>query len=542
MIKFRHFAFRTRLRRALLAGAAVALALGTTALLPQSAHAQGPSSELVWSDQLPSGLDPHVVFDVPMQLYMLNVYDNLYRYKGNPPELAPWLAESHTVSEDGLTWTFTLREGVKFHDGSDLSADDVVYSFQRVLGLGRGPASAFITYLKPDNITATDARTVTFKLDEPYAPFLAAIPLVSILNSKLVKEHEKDGDWGATWLASNSAGSGAYALKADTYVPQGNVDLDRFVDHFMGWEHNNKPIDVVRIPFIKENSTRILALLNGEIQATDSYLPSDQVERVESADNVHVARDESMRVMVIRMNNAKAPFDNADFRRCLSYAFNYEGFIDVVMQGNAVRNAGPIPKTLWGAPADLEGYTYDMDKARESCAKAKEAGAPIDRKIQIHTQSELDLTLQAAQVLQADAQQLGLNIEIVPDTWPNMTGATAAKETSPDMWIHWVSTYFADPENWIGQMYDSQFHGTWKASSWYTNPEVDALLGKARTATDQDVRRKAYEDASRIVVGDAADIWIYNTIQMRGMSDRIEGYEFSPVGSGAEFRTMSLKD
>ncbi|MFD2239323.1 ABC transporter substrate-binding protein [Aureimonas populi] len=534
-------AFNARLRGALLAGAGIALC--AAALAPvQEVRAQGAPGELAWADTLPSGLDPHVVFDVPMQLYMLNVYDNLYRYQGNPPELVPWLAESHTMSEDGLTWTFTLREGITFHDGSDMTAEDVVYSFQRVLGLGRGPASAFLSYLQPENVTALDERTVEFVLDTPYAPFLSAIPLVSILNAGLMREHESDEDWGSAWLASNAAGSGAYAFDPASYIPRGNITVERFEDHFLGWAHNDDPIDIVRVPFIAENSTRILALLNGEVQATDSYLPSDQVERVEAADGVHVASDESMRVMVIRMNNGKAPFDNVNFRRCLSHAFNYEGFIDVILQGHAVRNPGPIPQTLWGAPADVPGYSYDLDKAREACDLARSEGAPVDRTVSIHTQSELDLTLQAAQVLQGDARQLGLNIEIVPDTWANMTGSMGSMESTPDMWIHWVSTYFVDPENWIGQMYDSQFHGTWKASSWYDNAEVDELLRTARTVTDEDTRRQAYEAASRIVIDEAADIWIYNTIQMRGMSDRIEGYEFSPVGSGAEFRTLSLTD
>jgi peptide/nickel transport system substrate-binding protein len=128
----------------------------------------------------------------------------------------------------------------------------------------------------------------------------------------------------------------------------------------------------------------------------------------------------------------------------------------------------------------------------------------------------------------------------VANTWPNLTASTAKPETTPDMWIHWVSTYFVDPENWIGQMYDSQFAGTWKASAWYQNDEVDALLREARETSDLDKRAALYDQAARIVVDDAADIWVYNTVQLRGMTDRVEGYTFSPVGSGADFRSMSL--
>lgn len=530
---------RISLRKAMISSVAV-LALGVGI---QPAAAEKPASgELIWADVLPSGLDPHAIFDILMQLYMLNTYDTLYRYTGNPPELRTWLAESHTVSDDALRWTFTLREDIKFHDGSNMTADDVVYSFQRVLGMKRGPASAFISYLQPENIKALDDRTVEFILDEPYAPFLSAIPLVAILNADLVRSHEVDGDWGSAWLTSNEAGSGSYILDTSTYQPQDIADLSRFKDHFYGWDDNEAPIDIVRGRYIKENSTRLLALLNGDIHAGDGFLPADQVERVRQTPGLSVTNDESMRVMVIRMNNAKAPFDNVNFRRCISYAFNYDGFIDVVMGGIAKRNAGPIPQTLWGAPQDLEGYSYDLDKARAACELAKEEGAPIDRKLQIYTQSELEQATLAAQLLQADVASLGLNLEVVPSTWSHLSSQMGAQETTPDMWIHWVSTYFVDPENWIGQMYDSRFHGTWKASSWYKNPKVDQLLTDARTETSQEVRQGYYEEASRIVVDEAADIWIYNTIQTRGMSDKVTGYNFSPIGSGAEFRWLSLKN
>ncbi len=505
------------------------------------AQAQDRTKELVWSDQMPKGVDPHVVFDVPMQFVLLNAYDGLYRYIGNPPELVPWLAESHTVSTDGLTWSFKLRPGVKFHDGSALTADDVVFSFKRLLGMGKGPASAFTPVLKADNVTAPDSNTVKFVLDKPYAPFLSALPLVAIVNAKLVRANEKNGDWGAEWMALNTAGSGAYMLDPKTHRPQEAADFKRFADHFYGWKDNPKPIEIIRANTIQETSTRVLALIRGDVDATDSYLPTDHVERVEKSRGVRVARDESMRVMVIRMNNSKPPFDNKDFRKCVSYAFNYKGFISGILKDYAVRNAGPIPKNLWGAPQELQGYTYDLAKAREHCDKARAAGAPINRKLEIHIQSQLEQTTQAAQLLQSDMRKIGLNLEIVANQWSNLTSLTGKADTTPDMWVHWVSTYFVDPENWIGQMYDSQFHGTWKASSWYKNDKVDQLLRAARTETDQAKRKSYYEEASRIVVDEAADIWIYNTIQLRGLSQRIEGYKFSPVGSGGEVRWMHVK-
>jgi peptide/nickel transport system substrate-binding protein len=242
------------------------------------------------------------------------------------------------------------------------------------------------------------------------------------------------------------------------------------------------------------------------------------------------------------MNNRKAPFDNLDARLCFAHAFNYEGFNEIILKGLVVRNAGPNPNNLWGNPPGLEPYKYDLALARQHCDRARAAGAPLGRDIEVHVQTELEQTVQAAQMFQADLRKVGVTLKIVPNTFAGIVTATAAANTTPDMWVHWVSAYFIDPENWVGQMYDSRFAGTWKASSWYSNPEVDSLLGRARNSVVQAERQELYAAATRIVVRDSVDIWVYNTVNLRGLSRRVQGYSFSPVGSGGELRLMSLSE
>ena len=282
---------------------------------------------LTWSENMPKTLDPHAVYDVLMQGYMLNTYDSLYRYQGNPPVLKPWLAESHTVSADGKTWTFKIRSGVKFHDGSTLTADDVVYSFNRLLKMGKAPSGAFRSVLKPENVKAVNGDSVQFVLTEAYAPFLSAIPMVAIVNPRVLKAHEKDNDHGTAWLSSNEAGSGAFIADPASFRPLEKLDLKRFKDHFMGWSDIKKPLDMVRMRPIQETSTRVLALLKGETDAFDSYLPVDQVARVEKNPTTRVSRDESMRLYLIRMNNTKPPFDNINARKCFAHAFKANDYI-----------------------------------------------------------------------------------------------------------------------------------------------------------------------------------------------------------------------
>ena len=516
-------------------------ALSLAALLAMGMKVEAATpGVLVRSDNQPQNLDPHQVFDVPMMGYSLNTYDTLYRYLDNPPKMTPWLAESFTASEDGLTWEFKLRSGLKFHDGSDLTAEDVVYSFQRVLKLGRAPAAAFLPILKPDHVTAPDLRTVRFTLSKQYGPFLSAIPIVCIVNPRLLKANEKDGDSGAAWLASNEAGSGAYRLEAGSYGPKEKYDLARWEGHWYGWSDNPKPVQRIASRVAKETSTSVLGLLNGSIDWTDSYLPTDQVETIAKSKIARVEKNVSARTFIIRMNNAKTPFDNINVRKGLAHAFNYRGFIDDILKGYADRDPTPMPNTIWGFPKTVAGYEYDLDKAKDYFKKAAAEGASVKRPLQIHIQSELEQTNQAAQLFQSDLAQIGVNLKIVNDTWANITTNTSKAETSPDMWIHWVSTYFADPENWVGQMYDSQFHGTWKASSWFKNAEIDALLGKARGLVKQEERAPLYELATAKIVEHCPDIWVYNTVELRGVSSRIEKTRFCPVGGGSEMRWVQM--
>jgi peptide/nickel transport system substrate-binding protein len=516
--------------------AMLVLALSVALALAPAASAQ---STLVWGDNLPANLDPHALYDVPSSFIQLNVYDNLYRYEGNPPKLKPWLAESHTASKDGKTWEFKLRKGATFHDGTEITADDVVYSFKRQVGMNKAAAGPFKA-ANVASVTASDKYTVKFVLEKPYAPFMSIVPILFVVNKKQIDPNVKGDDWGFGWLSSNNAGSGAYVVDPSNYIPQKQVTLKRYAKHWSGWGHNAKPVDLVKAVDIAETATRVNALIKGEIDIGDSYLPTDQVERLQKTKDVVVQRNESMRIFVIRMNNAKPPFDNVSFRRCLSHAFNYQGFIGDILKNYAERNPAPMPKNLWGYPEGIKGYDFDLKKAQAECDKAKAAGAPVGREIQLHYQAQLDQTKQAGELFQSDLKKIGLNVKLITDTWPNLTTATAKPETSPDMWIHWVSAYFIDPENWVGTMYDSQLHGTWKASSYYKNPKVDELLRSARIVTTQAERAKMYADATRQVVEDAADIWVYNTVELRGVRARVKGFKFSPVGSGNELRWLSV--
>src|SRR5262247_3559862 len=358
-------------------------------------------------------LDPHTVFDVGRVAVRLNLYDGLYRWLDNPPVLQPWLAESHTVSPDGLTYNFKLRRGAKFHDGTEITAEDVRYSAERILALKKGAAALLSTMIAPGSTKALDRYTVQFTLGKPAAIFLAVVPEVHVVNAALLKKNEKDGDWGAAWLTSNDAGSGSYMLSH--YDPAVGFIAKRFADHFMPW--GPKYIDEIEFRLVKEDNTRVLGMIKGDYQGTGGYLPNDQVKRLREASNVKILEQESMRIMMFQINNQRPPLNDVDVRRAISYAFDYDGFNKEILGGTVERNPVPIPNNLWGVPRDVKGYTYDVDKAKAELAKAK---AKVDRPLTVGYLQGFSQTEQAATVMANGLRKLGLETKMTSEVWPNM--------------------------------------------------------------------------------------------------------------------------
>lgn len=478
-------------------------------------------------------LDPHTVFDVARVAVRLNFYDGLYRWVDNPPKLIPWLALDHEVSDDGLTYTFRLREGAKFHDGSLVTADDVVYSTERLLALKKGAGALFQPILDPGSTRAIDEHTVEFKLKEPSAIFPSIVTEIHVVNSDLVKEHEKDGDWGQEWLAQNVAGSGSYMLKR--YDPAIGFIGERFPEHFAGW--GEKYFDEIEFRTVLETNTRVLGLTRGDYHGLDGYLAPDQIARLREAENVKILEEESMRVFHFAIHNERPPLNDVNFRKALAHAFDYDGFINDIMQGTVVRNPTIIPNIMWGAPKDVEGYEFDLEKAKEYLAKVKEPLRPIT----IGTLAGFSETEQAATLLQNALAKIGVEAKIESAPWPVVSSRMRDPEQMYDMVPYWKSTYYADPNNWLGELYGSRYIPTRNVSS-YRNPEVDKRIERALVITDQEERQRLNEEAARIVYDDAAGIWIYNTKWFGPYAEKVQGIRFSPIGNGQDMRWAYFGD
>jgi peptide/nickel transport system substrate-binding protein len=476
-------------------------------------------------------LDPHVVFDIGRIATRLNMYDCLVRWVDNPPKLQLWLAEKIDIAPDGITYTVTLKSGATFHDGAPVTADDVVFSMERILAMKQGAFGLFKGVVDPGKTKALDARTVQFTLNQPYAVFTSILAELWVVNSKVVRANEKSGDWGAAWLARNEAGSGGFRLHR--YDPAIGFQADRFDAHFVGFGQSN--ITSMEFRVVLETASRSLGVQKGEFNTTDGYLPQDQIKRLRETGSVQIMEAPSLRTMYFIIHNQRPPLDDVNLRKALCHAFDYDGFINNILSGSVSRNAGIIPDNLWGAPKDLQGYTYDLDKAKQYLAMVK---GPL-RPLEIGVLAGFDQSEAAAQLLQAGCAKLGIEVKLNSEPWPVISGKFGDKEKMHDLVPLWRSAYFADPHNWTGYMYNSRNIGAGNAS-FYKNARFDELTDKALVLTGQEERQPLYEEASRILVEDAAGLFIYNTKWYGPFTRNVQNVRFCPIGDAQDIRWMSM--
>lgn len=516
-------------RRTLLQAGAAGLA-GATLGLPRAASAQRGGGRIVFANGSAfDTMDPHKTFDVGRVGYRINLYDSLMRWLDNPPRLQPWLAESYTVSADGMRYTFKLRPGVRFHDGTELTADDVVYSMERILALKQGAFSLFAPLVDPGSTRAIDRHTVEFNLKTASAIFTATTHDIYVVNSALVRRNERSGDWGEEWLARNEAGSGSFIL--NRFDPARGFLARRFDQHFLG------PAGLSEIDFryVAEVNSRVLGLIRGDFQGTDPYMPVDQIKRLQADPNMNVMEAESTRLFYATMHSARPPLNDINFRKAMCHAFDYQGWIDNILGGSVVRNTHVIPNPMWGAPKDVAGYDFDLEKARMYLSRVRE---PL-REIVVAGMIGYEQSMQAAALLQNGLNRIGVQTRLVNEPFPVTSQRMRDPQQMYDILFLWRSTFYADPHNWAGELLHSNRRGAGNAS-FYSNPAIDRLLDQALAAPDQERRAPLYEQVARLSSEDAAGIYVHNTKWFGPFRRNVSGVRFCPIGDGQEMRWLTV--
>ncbi len=506
-------------RRGLLAtGTALALSFG----LGLPATAQTPPGVLIVGQIAePKALDPAAVTAVNDFRILMNVYDGLVRYKSGTLEVEPALATAWEISEDGTEYTFTLREGVTFHDGSPFNAEAVVFNFERMLNEDHpyhdtGPFPLAFFFSSVSSVEAVDDLTVKFTLSEPYAPFLSnlAYPTGLIVSPAAVEQHGAD-------FGRNPSGTGAFTFAEwrsnEAVVVEANPDY---------WDGAPELQAVVFRP-ITDANTRTAEMLAGGIDMMVEVPPVALSQFQDDA--FQVFEQAGPHVWFLILNAKEGPFADKRVRQAANYAINKEALVNDVLEGTAEVAAGPTPPAFaWAYNEALEPYPYDPEKAKELIAEAGAEGAELTFYVTEGGSGMLDPVAMGT-AIQADLNAVGLDTTIETYEWNTFLGqVNPGLEGKADMAeMAWMTN---DPDTlpFLALRTEAWPEKGGFNSGYYSNPEVDELLEKARVATDQDERAALYKQMQEIVQEDAPWVFVANWKQNAVTNDRVEGFELQP--------------
>lgn len=437
-------------------------------------------------------LDPAKATDYADSQLMFNAYDTLV-WSDSSGTIVPLIAESWSTSDDGTVYTFNLRDDVTFHDGSTLTASDVVFSLERMLAINQGFSYLFDGWVT--EVTALDDVTVTFTLSQPYAPFLASLVRLPIVNEAVVRDnlapgdYGELGDYGQAFLSNNDAGSGAYTVVS--HNPQELTVMHKFDDYFLGFADN--AADEVHLRYSLEAATVRTLMSRREHDITSQWLPTEVLAAM-ARDGLPIYTEGGTSVFYIMLNTQRAPTDDVHLRRAMALAFDYDALISILAVTPEIslgqKIAGPLPAGFPGANPNLELPSRDLEAARAELALS--AYDPSQVTVEIAWVAEVPMEEKVALLFQQNMSEIGINVNIVRMPWALMTEQAAQAETTPHATTVFVSTPFPDADAQLYSLYHSEAAGTWLSMGWVNDEEVDSLLNQGRVETDPEARNQIY--------------------------------------------------
>ena len=498
-------------------------AVGMTAM---PALAETPANMLVIANRIDdiTTLDPAESFEFAGSDVSRNVYGKLVNF--NPLDLAagyqPDLAESWTVSEDGKTITFTMREGVKFASGNPVRAEDAAFSLRRAVILNKTPSFILTQFgFTPENVNETikvSGNTVSITTDKRYATSFVLNCLTAtiggIVDEVEVMKHEVDGDMGNTWLKTNTAGSGAYTLVS--WKPNDSVTLKSNPNFYMGEPAMKKVI----VRHVQESSTQRLMLERGDIDVARNLNPDD-VAGISGKDGVAVDSALRGRLMYISVNQKHPILSKPEVRQAIKYLVDYEGMQNSFLKGQYTIHQNFLPATYLGA-VDENPFSLNIAKAKELLASA--GVGPFEIEVGVREAQE---RIEIAQSLQNTFAQAGITLKITVGTAKQILGRYRAREL--DMYMGAWGPDYPDPHTNAGTFaYNPDNSDAAKATgllAWRNAWDTDGLTEKVAAAVvegDRDVRAKMYADIQAEFREKAPFAILYQKIEQTGRAENVQ--------------------
>lgn len=493
-------------------------------------------------------LDPHKSNDVPSSNVRENIYETLVKQDENL-EIVAGLAESWEPVDD-TTWKFKLQEGVKFHDGSDFTAEDVKATLDRVRDPAVASDRAFLFDMITEVIVDGDYE-ITIKTEYPFAPLLAHLTHDGggIMSSEVIEQDyanaiekaglditveeyyelreaggaeydevlEEIGQYLGEHIAQNPIGTGFFEL--EDRVADDRTTLKRFEDY---WGEKAKLPGVV-FKVVPDASARVNELETGYSHVADAIQPTDK-EYVDSHDETYVNVQESVSLSYISFNVNKEPFDDPRVRQAISMAINKQEIIDGIYQGNGIPAVGPLAPDVFGYDPDVSGLPYDPERAKELL---EEAGYGDGFSTTIWT-NDNEQRVETAVYVQNALKELNIDVEIEELEWGAYLDRTANGEH--DMFILGWSTVTADADYGLYALLHSSQHGSAGNRSFIADEELDRLLDEGRRETDPDKRLEIYSEAQELLVELAPMIYIHHQNYLTGVRNEVKDFWVDALG------------
>lgn len=462
------------------------------------------------------GFDPHFTSAYSSSLVIEQMYNGLLYLDANL-KVQGDLAEKWEVSADGLTYTFSLIKGVKFHNGREMKAADVKYSLDRARDT-KSPRAYLLEPVK--SVDVADDYTVKVVLSKPFAPLLTNLAGtgLAIVPQETV---EKNGD-----LNKVVDGTGPFKLKE--YVPGQVIRLEKNPDYFRkGQPH----LDGIELRPMADETARLTAVRTGELDMI-LEVPQKDVATLKGDSTVKVVGGPGTWYDYIGINTAKKPFDDPRVRQAMAWAVDRKAIVDVALFGEGTPiKSGPMPPAHW-AYLDQEIYKRDLTKAKQLLA---EAGYPNGFKASIKVGAEYKSQVAVAQVIQSQLKEVGIEIEVKPQEWGLFIDEVTNKKDFDLTILGWLGA--SDPD---GFMF-AQFHTGEKWNFYgYSDKQTDDLLEKGRTTLDEGQRKQIYADAQRRVAEQAPYVFLHINNQYEAHRPNVQGYVHMPTASMRAFHVTSL--
>lgn len=464
-------------------------------------------------------LDPSTSYSTETG-YMGNIYETLI--KVNPPgskELFSFiLATGFTASKDGLEYTFTLREGVKFHDGTPFTAAAVKFSLERTKKLGKG--AAFI-WGDLKEVQIIDDFKVKLLLSKPAPlPQIAASANGSYIMSPQVGD--KDSEW---FNKGNDAGTGPYTLK--NYKDGESWMLAKFDGYWGGWE--GKHIENILVKFTKESLTQLQMLQAGQAMLA-GRIPVDSIKSVKNGKNTQIVFGPSYQNYMAFFNTTRPPLDNVKVRQALSHAIPYEDIVKIGFDGLASQARGPVPQGQFGGTKDVMQYKHDLELAKKLLAEAGHPGGGF--KLTLTHAAENVAEKRFAPLIQSEFKKIGVEVEIKALAWTTQWSmAKKDPATAQDIFLLlWWPTYSDPYETLFSLLHDEGEKPAWNLA-YYKNPAYDKMIREAYETVGSDPEKGLglYVDAQNMVQKDAPVAWVVDPSGWWPASKKLQGLVINPA-------------